>query len=348
MHKIQDGVAATIDITTDTTWEGVIINQGDVVNVSSGATLTMAGSNTHNHGGTINVNSGGTILVTGGLISGLGAILNINSGGRLTASGNTFINDHDATINVNSGGVFRYYTSPSLPPLSSSSGHISVNAGGILEISGQLVNNGEFRQGILNVNSGGLLIVDESGILHNTGTLNVNPGGEVIDLGDILVLGMSCEGCPIGRVNVMADGRLFVMSRGELIANLGGIYIHGIVSLSGNAHLALGGGRSSLAVEPGGTLRVGDAGVVIVGPGTDLHVRRNGLFQCTSDTTVQGGELIVYDDANLNIGTEVLRRGLLFLTQAGVVRIHGTAIVHDGSRLNMTSAAPSLSTLLAR
>jgi hypothetical protein len=318
MYKIQDAVAATIDITTDTTWSGVTINPGDVVNVLSGATLTMVGANSNL--GTINVNSGGRLLIAS------------------SPAVPSFVNHVGATINVNSGGVFEASST-----LAISYGRIFVNAGGILDISGTLETNvhpGKFpREGILDVNSGGRLIVSEGGLLRNIGTLNINPGGEVTDSGNILVLGLTCEDCHIGQVNVMAGGRLFVMGRGELIANFGFISIHGIVSLSSNAHLALGGVGSSLTVEPGGTLRVSDAGVVIVGPGTNLTVYNNGLFQCTSEITVQGGDvrggLTVYDGANLKIGTEDLHRGLLFLTQGGVVRIHGTAIVHDHSYLNV-------------
>jgi len=160
--------AATIDITTDTTWGDKTIFPGTIYNIAAGATLTIIGKVSNN--GEINVY--GTLDVT----SSNGQLL-VNKQGK-----------EQGTVNIHSGGTLNVYWYLVVEGL------VDVNPGGTLNVKG----GGSDIKGTLNIDGkletdgggvtifpdGGVVRVNDGGIFHNSrtsifGTLNINNGGKL-------------------------------------------------------------------------------------------------------------------------------------------------------------------------
>jgi hypothetical protein len=358
---MQKAEAATINITTDTTWTRMTIGPADVVNIS-GATLTITSSVVNF--GTINVNNGGNLIVSQpGATLDVYHTLNINSGGNVFVHtngqirvydsttnpiGNTLNVNNGGTLNVNNGGLL-FFLASSLNVIGGTlnviGGTLNVVQNGKLNVNGavNIINGGTLNVGVISYNVGGTLNVNGGTLnVYQNGILNVNPSSILFIEGNLIVK----DG---GRVNVLSAGALSIKLNGRLI-----IQQSGVVNVEGNSNLNVNSG-GFIYQDPGGTLNVNKQGTLVVfngggivlngGPNGPLNIflggllRLGGSLQLVNGDDVlniePGGTLDFFSTGSLGVGGTINHSGTLNV--ANVVYISGTLKDKAGATTNVNS-----------
>jgi hypothetical protein len=215
---IQTAQAATTTITTNTTWTDKTINSGDAVHVSQRATLTITGSVVNR--GEIFVNSGSSLVITNG-----GSLTITNNGEFWVLQdpneqlpGET---DVSGLLRVNSGGLAGVGTDALLVILNG--GTLDINSGGLFLVNGEL-----------SVLSGGRVNVDpDAGLTLLHGTLNLSGTMNVDALGTVTVESNLLKVNPGGRINLAGTLRVGIFGTAN---NLGTINVEcgGLIELLGS------------------------------------------------------------------------------------------------------------------
>jgi hypothetical protein len=319
---LQKAEAATINITTDTTWTNMVIGAADFVNISQHATLTITGGVVNS--GTINVNSGSILFIS------QGAEMNINSGGdlnlfqdpddqflteldvfgTLTIKSGGILNVNSATLLVGNGGTINVFGDLVVPDrVIEGNGTVIVNSGGTLNVEsgGDLL-----LAGILNL-SGNLAIKNggEFTIFNDRGTLNVNSGGVLSVLGTLRM--DSSIDVDLGTINVNSGGILNINSLGILGA-VGTVNVFGTINVNSGGELTVFGDQGTLTIKSGGILNLNSGGI--------LHVSIEGILNVFGTLTIKSGGIL-----NLNSG------GILNNETGGILNIYGTLLIKNGGIL---------------
>lgn len=302
--------ALTTDTSDDSTFSGVISGTGSFTKAGSGE-LTLSGLNTYSGGTTFN---GGTVIVSDNANLGdVGGGLTFD-GGALRITGNYTAVNRNTTLAAGGGTLDVVLGDVAIfgGPITGTGG-LTKTGGGYLFLDG--INN---YLGETSINGGGLVISSDANLgagalVFNDGILQTNAGmtidNEVVfNSGDANFLTNGSDVTLSG--NISGDGRLVKLDLGTLTLTgtnsfTGGIDVQaGAVrgntdSLLGD--IALSSVTSSVVFDQAtdgaysGTLS-GDGSVTKTGAG---RLTLTGTNTYLGGTTINGGALVISDDANL-------------------------------------------------
>jgi autotransporter-associated beta strand protein len=351
------GVGANVDIAAgQTLGVGTIFtDDGTTINVGAGSTLAGL-ANTLNNGGVINVADGGSVtdvgainnLATGQInFAGSGTLDSdtdndtdgpVTNDGQINLNGNNtqivqvgptgnndLINQNNGEININAGrlDVDGALTNSSPGAAAGGAGGVDIQAGGILNVAGALTNNagGEI------VNDGGTLNANGGQIDNNAGATLTSTGtvtGGIVNDGIV-----NAEGTFNGIILNQGTGTFTVTAN---LAGDSGFTNAGTATLTVNAG-ATYSGLTSLA-QSGGTIN--GAGIITT----------VGAFTQSGGTT--GGTVDINAGSFTQSGGGIIATGT-FVTSAGAQTLSGGTIAGtlDGAgAVTVTTGATSLTGLI--
>jgi len=297
--------ALTNDITFDTRWEfSRKINASDIVNIHSGATLTIA-SHVTNEGvinvkpfgslviifpgemyqdGTLNISpgtlvtAGGTVVVGTPFFVGSNATINVSGLLAIELANNCFIMSKSSTMNVNFRGTLDVREHGCI---TFNSANFNTKSGGIANLKGVIGFEGTTNPSTVNIDSGSSINIAPSGTLsvENAnmkvgGIINVNSGGLLVVAPMFIPSNPMMHVDSQGKVQLYGElrhgwfnGKGTILNSGTINKQCGGIYNYTIGNYSGNpivdacfpiTHMSDTTASTGLRISKGGNIIVGE------------------------------------------------------------------------------------------
>ena len=358
----------TVDINTDTTFQGGTLTNTGLVDVAGSTTLTVASgailaqgtSGTYAATGTININDGATFRfdANGTITAGLTVIFGTTGGAGATWSNTSAaVATVSGTVDLNRGTVGTAF---------------SIASGGVVQVdeSNDFVTITTGSAGIL---SGGLLLINDSannavntelnitGTLNNAGTVQLTTSGSSTDTvtldlpggvfnnntGGVLQIDAGTGGARTYNGNLNNAGGTVDINTDTTFQG-GTLTNTGIVDVTTSQTLTIASG-ATLAQGTGGTY-IG-AGTILLGTGATFDVAQNGslggtlTLQMNGSTaaisgantlTIASGALLDADDGTVSSGLTVASGGAVnvyntnnLVTFSGAVTNQGDFFIHD-------------------
>ena len=283
-----DSGSSTLNVTgtSDVSGGNVTIQSGAAVAISGGATMSSGNfTGAINNNGTLSMGSSASQTL-GGILSGTGSLAKSGAGTLTLTANNTF-----------NGGVTIEGGTLSVANNTLGKGDVTINNGGTLLASGEWVFGGANPYGVstnyiplVTVNAGGVLQLDNSdGSLAGISNLYLNGGTVTGGGGDF----------------EPAFGALFMANGNEQFT------AGGAITSTISSSIGLYGNNNTITVEADGTLNITSVmknsdwwpapsvetgGFIKAGDGT---LNLSGINSYTGNTTVNGGSLVLADNAQL-------------------------------------------------
>ena len=297
---INQPTTTTVNLNGSGNVANLTIGSADVLNVNLGSSLYIYGASIAN---------GGALNLFGG--AGNNTFLNIAADTALTGPGRLTLND------AGGGGNAYIYASGANHTLTNSS---------TLQGSG-IIGNGTgltlANSGTVNANqSGQTLVMNGTGGVSNTGTLQASNGG-TLQLGNTIAvanaggnIAASGVGSTVNIYNSTINGGTLTATSGGVIQSQGNAYLNG-VTLNGNYLSDLGANTylTGTTINNGNIQLNGGAG-------------NNGIVQITGNTTLQGGTVTLNFEGGGGNAYIQQAGGNFTLTNGGTLQ--GSGIVGNG------------------